>query len=235
MKLPFDEIYLLNLCERQDKYEIMRNRIDYMGWDVKDFRVVKHPISQIIVNEMTDNLRGNGYAIYTGGVFNCTREEYTIIKSAYLRGLNTVGIIEDDCSFYKDISVWEEYFNNLPTDWDILRINCLRNRGQQQNLNNKFYWFKQNNSGIWGTGFYVLNRNGMKYMIDAIDKQYQPIDNPLAFPTDKINIYLPKIELSLSLEDSFDSDIRDNIKNSKYCFIHNSYKQIIHFKRENYI
>lgn len=233
MKLPFDEVYLLNLCERQDKYERMRSRIDYMGWDVKDFRVVKHPISDIIVNKMGNNLSGNGYAINSGGVFNCTREEYTIIKSAYLRGLNTVGIIEDDCSFYKDHKLWEEYFNNLPEDWDILRINCLRGP-EQQNLNTEFYWFKQNNNLIWGTGFYILNRKGMKYMIDAIDKQYQPIDNPIANITNEVNIYLPKFELSLCLEDSFDSDIRENVI-SNYNPIHNLYKRIIHFKKENYI
>ena len=231
MKLPVDEIYLLNLCENQDKYERMHKRIDYMGFDVKDFRVVKHPMSQKIVDTMGYDLNKMGYAIWNGGVFNCTREEYTIIKSAYLNGLNTVAIMEDDCSFFKDKSVWEEYFNNLPEDWDILRINSLRGRNEEIYTDKVEYWAKQE-SEIWGTGFYVLNRKGMKYMIDSIDELYQPIDNPIAFPSDKVNIYIPKIELSLCLEDSFASDIRDNCKKNS---IHTCYSNIKRFKRENYI
>lgn len=228
MKLPFDEVYLLNLCERQDKYEIMRNRIDYMGWDVKDFRVVKHPISQIIIDKLTPNLQGSGYCINNGGVFNCTREEYTIIKSAYLRGLNTVGIIEDDCAFYKDHKLWEEYLNNLPENWDILRINCLRGN----DYNGDQYWYKQPNMKYYGTGFYILNRNGMKSMIDRIDECYQPIDQPLYHIKDpNINVYIPKFPLSLCLEDSLDSDIRNNCSNNP---IHLLYKQF-NINTEDYI
>lgn len=231
MKLPVDEIYLLNLVERQDKYDRMRSRIDYMGFDVKDFRVVKHSMSQIIINKLGTNLGGFGLQINNAGVFNCTREEYTIIKSAYLRGLNTVGIIEDDCSFLKDKSIWEAHFNNLPDDWDILRINSLRGGYEEKYTNRNNYWTKQQNK-IYGTGFYILNRKGMKYMIDEIDRLYQPIDNPITFPTNKINIYIPKIELSLCLEDSYISDIRGNCENND---IHNYYKDIKRFNREDYI
>lgn len=233
MKLPFDEVYLLNLCERQDKYEIMRNRIDYMGWDVKDFRVVKHPMSDIIVNNAGHGLYGKGFEILNGGIFNCTREEYTIIKSAYLRGLNTAGIIEDDCSFYKDLSVWEEYMNTLPEDWDILRINCLRGAHEENYcIENGENWVRLQNN-IFGTGFYVLNRNGMKYMIDKIDEVYQPIDHPLYdYDSDKVNIYIPNIELSLCLEDSYKSDIRGDASNN---IIHNFYKDIKRFDIKNYI
>jgi hypothetical protein len=85
---------------------------------------------------------------------------------------------------------------------------------------------------IYGTGFYILNRKGMQYMIDSIDELYQPIDNPISFPTDKVNIYIPKIELSLCLEDSYNSDIRGNCENN---YFHNFYKDIKRFNREDYI
>lgn len=233
MKLPFDEVYLLNLCEREDKYNRMRERIDYMGWDVKDFRVVKHPMSDIVVDNMGWNLCGKGFSICNGGVFNCTREEYTIIKSAYLRGLNTIGIIEDDCSFYKDLSVWEEYMNSLPEDWDILRINCLRGGYEEDYcIKDGKKWVRLQNH-IYGTGFYVMNRKGMKYMIDKIDECYQPIDHPLYnYDSDKVNIYIPNIELSLCLEDSYESDIRGNASDNMF---HNYYKDIKRLNLDNYI
>jgi hypothetical protein len=102
MKLPFKETYLVTLAERKDRYETMRKRIDYMGWDVKDFFVVKHPMSDFIVKQLGPNLMGRGDLISNGAIFNCTREQYTIVKSAYLRGVENVAIIEDDASFLKN-------------------------------------------------------------------------------------------------------------------------------------
>ena len=230
--LPFDEIYLMNLVERVDRYHRMRYRIEYMGWDVKDFRVVKHPISDKIVNKINNDLGGEGFAINNGGVFNCTREHYTIIKSAYLRGLNTVGIIEDDCSFFKDKNVWMNYMENLPSDWNILRINCLRGGNEERYCcQSEDYWVPQKYN-LCGTGFYVMDRVGMKYMIDSIDKCYQPIDEPLSKPNFNINIYIPKIELSLCLEDSFKSDIHFGCSEEG---IHTNFRNIKGFKKENYI
>lgn len=228
MDLPFEETYLVNLVERPDKYETMRKRISYMGWDVKDFRVVKHPISNVFAR-----VRGDHHNM-SGNELNCAREQYTIIKSAYLRGVETVAIMEDDISFYKDMSVWDEHFNNLPNDWDILRINSLRG------ANEEYYywddlWNKQENI-LFGSGFYAMNRKSMKYIIDCMDETYQPIDNILAYHTDKgINLYLPNTPLSLCLEDSFNSDIRGMITNENYHPWHYNYLNISTFNREDYI
>ena len=122
-------------------------------------------------------------------------------------------------------TIWEEHFNNLPEDWDILRINSLRGSYEEDYCNNENYWTKQQNL-IWGTGFYILNRKGMKYMIDSIDNYYTPIDHPLTILDSEVNIYLPKIELSLCLEDSYNSDIRGNCEN---------YKDLKRFNKEDYI
>lgn len=245
MQLPFEETYLLNLVERPDKYERMRKRIDYMGWDVKDFRVVKHPIANLFAS--MNNLYVNMHEMYgfksdlirvwSGNELNCAREQYTIIKSAYLRGVETVAIMEDDISFYKDISVWDNYFNNLPNDWDILRINSLRGQKVQDCFKDyDIFWKKQEILGLYGAGFYVMNRKAMKYIIDIMDDVYKPIDNILAFNVnDGINIYIPNIPLSLCLEDSFNSDIRGEINKDNYHSHHFLYTDITTFKREDYI
>lgn len=233
MKLPFEEIYLVNLVERPDKYETMRNRIEYMGWDVKDFRVVKHPISEKFVLEYDID----SFRMCSGNEINCAREQYTIIKSAYLRGIETVAIMEDDISFYKDMSVWEEYFKNLPDDWDILRINALRGRYEYYFFEdcNDFWKRQRDFSGLFGAGFYVMNRKAMKYIIDSMDKIYKPIDVILAeYVGSDINIYIPNIPLSLCLEDSFNSDIRGEI-NKEWNTFHTNYKEIPTFKKEDYI
>jgi GR25 family glycosyltransferase involved in LPS biosynthesis len=232
MTLPFDEVYLLNMVERQDKYIRMRDRIDYMGWDVIDFRVVSHPISNTIVECMGNDLLGHGYAMNYGGVFNCTREQYTIIKSAYLRGLESVAIIEDDASFLKYKDVWTEYINTIPQDYDVLRFNSLRGPNEEKYCSQSESNWVPLMSLVWGTGFYALSRHGMEYMIRYIDSKYCPIDVPIAMPTNHVNIYIPKIELSLCLEDSFSSDIRGDISDTDFA---NAYKRISTFDKNNYI
>jgi hypothetical protein len=52
------------------------------------------------------------------------------------------------------------------------------------------------------------------------------------YDSNKVNIYIPNIELSLCLEDSFDSDIRGDASNDE---VHNYYKDIKRFNPENYI
>lgn len=203
MELPFEETWMISLCEREDRYKMMIPQFKELGWDVKDFRVVKHPASDLITDLIGKDLnitRG-------GGEFNCTREHYTLIKSAYLRGVKSICIIEDDVHFLKDKSVWEEYFKNLPNNWDILRFCSNRN----DFIPITKYWTRCV-LPLFGTGCYALSRKGMKYMIDSIDNKYQPIDVPLfnICNNREINHYIPTTPLGIHLEDSLQSDINKN-------------------------
>ena len=208
MKLPFSETWIISLVSRPDRYEKMRKQIDWFDWDVYDHRVVLHPHCQKIMDGI--NFCGVGH-LNTANAFSCTREHYTLIKSAYIRGLESICIMEDDVSFYLDQSIWQDYMSSLPSDWDILRI-CAHRGSTEEN----YFLNQYPNSkwapvflGMWGTGCYALNRRGMKYMIDQIDSFMQPIDQPLySYKKDpRIKHYFPNIPLGLCLEDSFKSDI----------------------------
>ena len=215
MKLPFSETWLINLVERPDRYEKMKKQFDYFKWDVKEHRVVIHPWCKDIINFF--NMTGKGF-LKDPNAFSCTREHYTLIKSAYLRGVDSICIIEDDVSFNKNISVWEEYLNNLPEDWDILRICCARGYYEQEYTKGHIWCPVKN--GIWSTGCYALNRKGMEYMMKSIEQYMQPIDLPLYNYTSDSNIkhYLPQIPLGLCLEDSMTSDICEEIDECKLYF-----------------
>ena len=215
MKLPFSETWLINLVERPDRYEKMKKQFDYFKWDVKEHRTVIHPWCEDIINVF--NTTGKGF-LKDPNAFSCTREHYTLIKSAYLRGLDSICIIEDDVSFNKNISVWEEYLNNLPEDWDILRICSLRG-DYEQKYTKGHIWCPVKN-GMWGTCCYALNRKGMEYMMKSIEQYMQPIDLPLYNYTSDYNIkhYLPHIPLGLCLEDSINSDICKIIDDCKLYF-----------------
>ena len=215
MKLPFSETWLINLVERPDRYEKMKKQFDYFKWDVKEHRTVIHPWCNDIIKIFKATRKGY---LKDPNAFSCTREHYTLIKSAYLRGLNSICIIEDDVSFNKNISVWEEYLNNLPEDWDILRLCCMRGYYEQE-YTKGYIWCPVKN-GMWGTGCYALNRKGMKYMMESIERYMQPIDLPLYNYTSDSNIkhYLPQIPLGLCLEDSMTSDICNDIDECKLYF-----------------
>jgi GR25 family glycosyltransferase involved in LPS biosynthesis len=228
INFPCDEIYLLNLYEREDKFNKMKERLGYMGIDVIPFRVVKHPFQ----DKMVRYIKEISMNIMNGAVYSCTREHYTIIKSAYLRGLECIGIMEDDISFYRDIDEWEEHFNNLPEDWDILRINCLRGV-EEECVDEDVVWIKTSRN-LSGTGFYILNRKAMEYIINYLDNKYVPIDFTLedANAKNDLNIYLPKMELSLCIEkkETWSSDIRLYIDKP-----HQEYMGIKRFNEENYV
>ena len=214
LHLPFDEIVCLNLVEREDRYNKMCEIFKYLGIDdkVKFHRAVKHPHCEEISESIMVKKLGTIY----GDAFSCTREHYAIIKSAYLRGLNSIMVIEDDCWFYRDIDELQQYFDNLPDDWDVLRVNCLRGRHEE-----KHFLKDENINKLWdrefistyGTGCYCLNRIGMKKMIDWIDKQYNSIDIYLFKYNDLgCNTYIPNRPLALCFPDENGSDINIGIQ-----------------------
>lgn len=200
MKLPFEEVYLINLVEREDRYKMMKDQFSYLGWEVKDHRVVIHPSNQTIF----DNCKSKFKYVSHPNAISCTYEHYTLIKSAYLRSVESILIIEDDTHFIKKEDIWNEYMNAIPEDFDILRLCCHR-----WTLSNSQELWIRTGRPMWGTGCYALSRNGMKYMIDSIDKVFQPIDGPLydiAYESD-IKHYICNTPLGIHLEDSFNNNI----------------------------
>lgn len=203
LNLPFDKIYLINLVENKNRLNDMYDQFRYLGIknDVELFQTCLHPHINVISKSLSNNNCGN---FNSPNAFNCTREHYTIIKRAYINNLNSIMIIEDDCQFLNKIDILQNYFDNLPYDWDILRINCLRGSTEEDYFNNKSSLWEKQFIGIWGTGCYALSRKGMKYILDSLDNYYEPIDCPLFnYNKDKnINQYISKIPLGISKLDN---------------------------------
>jgi GR25 family glycosyltransferase involved in LPS biosynthesis len=68
--------YVINLERRTDRLEHIKKELDYIGWDYEIFK-----------------------AIDTNSHVGCTLSHIEIIKSAKQQGLESVMIIEDDCTF----------------------------------------------------------------------------------------------------------------------------------------
>lgn len=261
MNIPFDECWLINLVERPDRKEYMLNQFRELNMDVKYHQAVKGPdwIYNIFCNSINKQIYVSGEE-FRGWMdvphaIGCWREHYTLIKSAYLRGLNSIMVIEDDCGFIKDEKLLQEYLDNLPDDWDILKLNCLRGDKTEQyveDFSDKYgYWFPQINT-LWGTGCYAMNRRAMKYILDWYEIYFASIDTPMAHPyntklygendklynkisilSSSIKMYIPRIPLGLCKDEvatvsDLHQDLYDKYKcnNKSIYYLHNNFKTI---------
>lgn len=193
MILPFDKVYCLHLTEATERYDNIMEQFAKLGItdQVNIWWTCLRPISTDIGNNIPtlhtkyyDDVK-NGYNpnVY-GSVFNVSFEFYTIIKQAYLRGFNTILLMEDDIRF-KDGYDYESLFANLPEDWDILRLGFSDYHDDWIRKEEKF---KTDDSELlkinWQFGgmcLIALNRNAMKYYIDYMEAKFECADYPFTF------------------------------------------------------
>lgn len=215
MKLPFDKTYCLHLVEAKDRYESTIRQFEAMGIldDIEYWYTCRRPFAKnlyqllpSIQTELYDDVKRRNDNIYES-VFNCSLEHYTIIKTSYERGLNSIAIIEDDISFFIDKDRFEYMISNIPSDYDVIQFhNQQRSRQryleEQLNIANLDKYVKVNNIDYWfsSTMFYALNRNGMKHFIELHDEHDLLIaDHPFRYiDTSKYNFYLSPCEFCRS-------------------------------------
>lgn len=202
LKLPFDKIFCLNLAERPDRREFMENQFKNLGIldQITWHTAVKHPNGSLIAAAHRNSNRGY---LKTENEYSCSREHYTMIKSSYLMGYDHILILEDDISLINDLNLLSRYMNNVPEDYDFLRI-CAYwdsdhiSRGSL--LGPDDLWNLDYHS-FWGTGGYALSRAGMIHILQVQDDFYQQADMPL-YDTSKIKnsglkMYTSKIPMAL--------------------------------------
>tara|TARA_B100001093_G_C26463554_1_gene857495 strand:- start:237 stop:743 length:507 start_codon:yes stop_codon:yes gene_type:complete len=92
--------------------------------------------------------------------------------------------MEDDISFEYSLK-WqktiENIVNNAPKDWQILKLHCSNINVLNHFISseNQYIDILANNAqAFWSTGFYIINKNGMK---ELIDKFYDKKNNCLKF------------------------------------------------------
>jgi len=190
MTLPFDEIYCLHLTENVERYNLMMSEYDRIGIrdQVKIWWTVKRKIS-IKIGNLLESLHSSYYNIVKseqnkniyGSVFNCSFEHYTIIKQAYLRGLNTILILEDDIKFIDNIDFVKKAFTQLPEQWDVIKFHNGFNGRQEylQKYNGEddlWNLIKTDYKAETSTACYALNKNAMKFYIDAMDRYFTYAD-----------------------------------------------------------
>lgn len=210
----FDKIDILTLAENKKRQELMHKQFknlnceDEIYWQVSTFQ----PFCNVIIN----GFNTSGYGKFSKpNEFNCSREHYTMIKRAYEDGYNSILLLEDDLRLLKNKEKLKEYFENIPKDWNILRMSVITNNPEIKTIcsNSDNLWLKHNNVPVWSTAMYALNRKGMKYYLLCQEKFFQVADMPLFLSyrnTKIINSYISKIPLGIQESTKvLKSDIRE--------------------------
>lgn len=191
MKLPFDKIYCLHLVEAKDRYDSVLEECDKINLEneISFWYTSKKPINATIGNNI-QSLHDKYYdkfAIkneYTyGACFDCAYNHYSIIKQAYIRGLNNILIIEDDIFFNNNTDILKDIIDNIPYNYDVLKLynTSIRDVLKQPNVSmfcdylytfkNYFELLNKNNYKHFyhSTLCYALSRKGMKALIDEYE------------------------------------------------------------------
>lgn len=223
--MKFDKIYCLHCVEDTKRYNNMINQFNHIGLDVTIWETCRQPHMDIIFNGFL--LSQNIESFNKPNEYNCTREHYTIIKTAYLNGYENILIFEDDIYLLNDKELFNKFIDNIPEDYDIIRLggSCDYEHQELVNLykNENIYWTKLE-FGLWGTFGYGLSRKGMKYYIDYIDNIMCSADTPLFVNTNiypkygqckykynELNHYISTIPLCYVEPNSFDSTIGNSL------------------------
>lgn len=106
----FDKVYCINLDRRTDRLENFKKEVDkYQLGEFERFSAYDGKVLNL-TNE--HNLKA--------GEIGVIKSNLDIIKEAKKNNYSSILIIEDDCVFNDEIINFESYFNQLPSDWDML-------------------------------------------------------------------------------------------------------------------
>jgi len=191
----FDKIYCLHCIEHKERmmsslYEFNKvnliNKVEYRMTSLQ-------PKENLLMSESLHKLRNESE-------YHCTREHYTMIKIAYLSNYDYILIFEDDIKLIKK-SLFDKFMNNIPNDFDILRLGGATHHVFEQChelYQNGILWDKMK-FPLWCTMGYALSRRGMKYYIDYVENEYCVADLPLydikAIQDNQLNNYISTLPI----------------------------------------
>lgn len=219
MIIPVDKIYVLHLCECPERLSHFNEEYDKMEIE-NPFEIwwaCKHPHTYEIAHYLRSENKFQWNCYGNGNAYNCAREHYSIIKQAYYRGFSTIAIFEDDWTWKDGKEKIQNFFNQkIKENWDIITFGYYYNPSYTNNNDIydvdeiKINKITEVTNDCWGTPFYMLNRNGMKYYLNYMDNTFATADYPLAVaPRYKyINYYKSNISLFKYVE-----EIKSEIQN----------------------
>jgi GR25 family glycosyltransferase involved in LPS biosynthesis len=205
MKLPFEKIYCLHILEAKERYGSVIeecNKIELEN-EVNFWYTCKKPINLTIGNNIESlhdsyyNRKAETNEYTYGAVFDCAYNHYSIIKQAYMRGINSILIFEDDILFNK-ISVLKNIIDNIPNDYDVLKFYNTVYDKKNVIVNNVFFQLIDNPDKYCNSTLcYALSRKGMEAVINEYESNLVAADIALNNITSNKDIKFYVLKLTL--------------------------------------
>ena len=223
----FGHIYVLTMSNRPDRRALIEKQFLELGLPQPDmdarvryFYGTPFPYNGLIADAFNRSGKGR---FTKPNEYDCARNHYAIIKTAYDLGWEYVLVIEDDVLFLKDVDMWMMYLSNIPEDFDVLQGGGFTvdkrileyMKAADDIVGSDAYWFKHKHVGLWNASFYALSRKGMEFYLTFMDKiRFWVADGPLykaPLSDNLINTYASRIPLTIQAsKETVASDIRNS-------------------------
>lgn len=197
----FDNIYVLNLDRRTDRYEKVKEKMDQLGINFERFSAIDGNNISDSEHDFSKFVQGRGM-IENKYALACLRSHIEIIKDAKKNGYKRILIFEDDVLISKDINVHIQKLRNID-DWKLLYLGS-----SQYNWNvvfiEDFFFSKQS----LGTFAYAIDESIYDEVLNkSISKS---IDNILSDLQSQYHGDCYTFYPNICISDVSESDIRSN-------------------------
>ncbi|MHA1536017.1 MAG: glycosyltransferase family 25 protein [Alphaproteobacteria bacterium] len=162
-------IYVINLTRSPHRREAMNAQLEGLGLVYEFFAAVDGQSLDVEKCEAYDGPRRRarfGYDLHPNEI-GCYLSHLGCVEKAWARGLDRITVMEDDIRLGSDFSEVYEACLSLPEDIEMVRFIGTRERafvGQKQLVGK--YQLVRPTHGMLGAQAYMLNRAGMKKLID---------------------------------------------------------------------
>jgi len=213
-----DKIYVINLKKNQDRLEKFMENAKKANVKVERFDAV---YGKELSKDHPDILK---YFVKDHGLISgqigCALSHIKIWEDAIKNNYNNIIVFEDDAIIPEDF--WDRFneaYNELPKDWDMLLLGGIMLGGTIHN-NSKYLLKPDKRSGNWGTSSLLLNINFIKNIIKNVRINI-PIDEYLRddYYYDKnFKVFIVSKTIN-EIDYGFNSDIGVGVKDKNYSIV----------------
>lgn len=197
----FDNVYILNLDRRPDRFENIKNKLDLLNIKFERFSAIDGNNIPDEEYDFSGFIQGRGM-LENKYALACLRSHIEIIKDAKFKGYNRILIFEDDVLISKDINIHLQKLRNIK-DWRLLYLGSSQYNWNVEFIED-FFLSKQS----LGTFAYAIDSS----MYDEILNQSigKSVDNVLSDMQNKYYGECYTFYPNICISDVSESDIRSD-------------------------
>ena len=216
----FDNIYVLNLERRQDRFNNTVYRLNNaniytfeqfysIDGNTPELKILYNYYSSKPYNIFEHNI--NRKAISSSGSLAILYSMKNMIKDAIKNNYKSILVLQDDIFIIKDFTnIFKQTLNNIPKKWKLLYLGgndrYIRQHLNTNDINNGYYNAIGNTDGAFGIG---ISNIIFQELLDQINNFDMPFDSgPLKYIQKKYNNECYVIYPNLIIADVSESDCR---------------------------